>query len=486
MNKPAPTSPSVHSRGRGNPLYRKPLLIIAIGLLGGLGFPPFSPLAPLFQLLFLGAMFRFAAEAKGTRPAMLTALAMAFFQGLVAYAWLAEPFQFINAAWAGPPMVALMALYIALYAAMAGWVANYTKSALAFGFAIGWLEWVRSFLFTGFAWNPASAAWVFYLPMLQTLSLFGAFGLSTLTAMTSAWLSRKGEMKYGAAMLAGLFVFGLIRMQEPAHMNLKVRIMNLDHRNPLERDPMSLERFSLLAAAPGAEHIGLFAMPESATDTDLYRNPRALGTVMRMNNPRSVATLGMTRRQGAELFNTLAVVDSGGLLASYDKRHLVPFGEYMPRWLDPFFNKMTAGYVGFSHGTSDPVMHIKNRLIAPLICYEAIFPGLRLRGEPDFIINVSNDAWFAPQGRVQHFELSRMRSIEEGIPQVRVANAGISAIISPYGQISAVLLEQGFKDGMMFAPLRGGTLFGWTGNWLFALIATGVLAWILLKRRQSS
>jgi apolipoprotein N-acyltransferase len=412
------------------------------------------------------------------------ALTMTFLQSLVAYSWLAEPFKFTDFAFMGMPMVALMALYIALYSAPVGWTAHRTKSAVAFGLAVGLLEWLRSFMFTGFAWNPVSVSWSFYLPMMQSLSLFGAFGLSALTAVAAAMLTRRSEAKYGIAILAGLLIFGLARMETPRHAPLKVRLMNIDQRNPLERDVLKLEKFSLLASAEGADSVGLFALPESASDMDLYNSPNALGVVVGMNNPRSIAILGMTRKQGNELFNTMAIVDSSGLLGHYDKRHLVPFGEYMPRWL-PFLEKMTAGDIGFSSGSDEPILEIKERYAAPLICFEAIFPGLRLRGKPDMLLNISNDAWFAPQGRIQHFELSRKRAIEEGIPMVRAANSGISALISPYGHVSTLLVEQGYKDGLMFAPLGRKTLFGFTGNWLFALIAIGGLAWSLSRRRQN-
>jgi len=460
------------------------VLIVFIGLSGGLGFPPFTPIAPIFQLLFLGAMFSFADNAKSAKSAAIMAFAMAFLQSLVAYAWLAEPFKFTDMAWLGAPMVALMALYMALYAIPAALVAYRTKSAVAFGLAVGLLEWLRSFMFTGFAWNPVSVSWSFYLPMMQSLSLFGAFGLSALTAMAAAMMSRRSGAKYGISILAGLLIFGLVRLEAPARIPLKVRLMNVDQKNPLARDPMKLQKYELLANAEGGAGAGLFAMPESASDMDLYNAPNALGAVMRMNNPRSVAILGMTRKVGGGLFNAMAAVDGSGMLAHYDKRHLVPFGEYMPGWL-PFLTKMTDGDMGFSSGELEPVMEIKERGVAPLICFEAIFPGLRLKGKPDMLLNISNDAWFAPQGRVQHFELSRMRAIEEGLPMVRAANSGISAIISPQGHVGAVLAAQGYKDGLMFARPARKTLFGFTGNWLFVIIATGGLVWIYSKRRRS-
>jgi apolipoprotein N-acyltransferase len=428
-------------------------------------------------------MFRFASGAKNTKTAAFIVFLMTFLQGLVAYAWLAEPFKFTGMAWIGPPMAALMALYVALYAIPAGWTVHRTKSPVAFGLTIGLMEWLRSFMFTGFAWNPVSVGWSFYLPMMQSLSLFGAYGLSALTAMAAAFLSKKSKAKFGISILLGLLIFGLIRLEKPGYMPLKVRLMNIDQKNPLAPDPMKLSKFELFANAAGAEGIGLFALPESASDADLYLHPPSLASVVRMNNPRSVAILGMTRRSDGKLFNSMAVVEAGGILGHYDKRHLVPFGEYMPRWL-PFLEKMTAGSIGFSAGSDEPVLEIRNRTAVPLICFEAIFPGLRLRGKSDLLLNISNDAWFAPQGRIQHFELSRMRAIEEGVPMVRAANSGISALISPQGHVGTILHAQGYADGLMFAP-GPKTLFGFTGNWLFVIIAMGGLGWICSKRRRS-
>jgi apolipoprotein N-acyltransferase len=146
-------------------------------------------------------------------------------------------------------------------------------------------------------------------------------------------------------------------------------------------------------------------------------------------------------------YNSIYVIDhDGSVLSVYDKTHLVPFGEYLPfqNWMERLgFAQLTKLQGGYIAGTQRRPLDIPNAPRAlPLICYEAIFPGnVAERGDrPDWIVNLTNDGWFGiSTGPYQHLQQARLRAIEEGLPVVRAANTGISAVIDPLGRIVAQL-----------------------------------------------
>jgi apolipoprotein N-acyltransferase len=147
------------------------------------------------------------------------------------------------------------------------------------------------------------------------------------------------------------------------------------------------------------------------------------------------------------VFNSLFAMDAEAQVgAIYDKTHLVPFGEYVP--LEGLLaavgiKQLTHLNTGFASGERRKTMQIGNSpAFSPLICYEAIFPA-RVIGEgprPEWLLNITNDAWFgASTGPYQHLHQARVRAVEEGLPLVRGANTGISAVIDGYGRTKAAL-----------------------------------------------
>jgi apolipoprotein N-acyltransferase len=169
-------------------------------------------------------------------------------------------------------------------------------------------------------------------------------------------------------------------------------------------------------------------------------------------------------------WNSLIVLDDGGrVAATFDKFHLVPFGEYMPmRGFLPF-DKLAVGAVDFTPGPGPHAITVPGAPPAgPLICYEAIFPGevVDETNRPQWLINVTNDAWFGiSSGPYQHFASARMRAVEEGLPLVRAANTGVSGVIDPYGRVLARLGLD--RAGVVEAPLPGAlpkTPFAQFGN----------------------
>src|SRR5205809_4651106 len=192
-------------------------------------------------------------------------------------------------------------------------------------------------------------------------------------------------------------------------------------------------------------------------------------------------------------YNSIYVIDhDGGGLSVYDKLHLVPFGEYLPfqEWMEKLgFVQLTKVHGGFIPGTRRRTMDIPNAPRAlPLICYEAIFPGnvAERDDRPGWIVNLTNDGWFGiSTGPYQHLQQARMRAIEEGLPVVRAANTGISAVIDPMGRIVA-RLDLGV-EGVLDARLPGAiapTFYARTGDVPAAMMVAVAILFVLRRRAE--
>jgi apolipoprotein N-acyltransferase len=186
-------------------------------------------------------------------------------------------------------------------------------------------------------------------------------------------------------------------------------------------------------------------------------------------------------RRLVRIWNSLEVIDGDGrILASYDKAHLVPFGEYMPlpAWIS--LAKVTAGSLDFTAGPGPRTLTLAGLPpVGPLICYEVIFPAAVVdrRQRPDWLLNLTNDGWYGiSSGPYQHLVAARMRAVEEGLPLVRAANSGISAVIDPYGRVVASLGlgQAGVLDADLPRPI-GATLFARAG-WLILPLLLGATA----------
>jgi apolipoprotein N-acyltransferase len=518
--------------------WRRWLAGFAAGAVGALAMPPFGFL-PALVLSLTPALWLLDGTAKDgpSRWAPFRSAALIgwfwgfgyFVAGLwwLGAAFLVEADQF---AWALPfgvlGLPALLAFFPAFGFALARllWLPDASR-ILAFAFGLTVSEWLRGHLFTGFPWNNPGMALGQNLWLMQTASLTGLYGLGFLgigigAAPAVLLTGRTVRARWTAPGIAALLLlamatFGFWRVPSEAVgtvENVRLRIMqpNLPQDakfNPRNRDAI-MRHYLSLSAGPGkdgrsgqdATHI---IWPESAFPFLLHRDAASLAQIATLLGPGSVLITGAARMDPplpgeavGKFFNAIQVIDEKGtILGSYDKVHLVPFGEYVPKFLDALIR--VVGLHQFVHipgGFEPSAAHATLSIpglppVAATICYEAIFPGEILPDgpRPDLILNVTNDAWFGQTpGPYQHFAQARLRAVEEGLPLIRAANTGISAVIDPYGRIvdNLPLGVEGVLDTIL--PVAGSpTVYSGLGR--FSLTATLVIclmALIVRRRRQ--
>ena len=386
----------------------------------------------------------------------------------IATFWWLMPFAVIG-------LPAAFALYIGLALLAVKLVADRLRlpdTARVFAFAIAWTgaEWARGHAFTGLPWNLIGYAWSGGFPgaitMLQSVAWIGIYGLSFLTVLATSLPALLGmpllapvstRRRFAPAITAGLLLLvpsllGAIRLQTAPtpDSGIWLRIVQPSVAQSMKWDPTAAARnFRLLldlSAAPATHHLSAVIWPEAATPYLLERDPSHLREIATTAPEGGYVVTGAVRADPPpgpvqHIWNSLEAVNGAGeIVARYDKAHLVPFGEYVPLRDTPL-KKITPGTMDYSAGPGPRTIELSGLpRFAPLICYEVIFPGAVVDGRdrPDWILNVTNDAWYGQSsGPYQHFAIARTRAVEEGLPLVRAANNGVSGVIDPFGRVLA-------------------------------------------------
>ncbi|MGB9154705.1 MAG: apolipoprotein N-acyltransferase, partial [Alphaproteobacteria bacterium] len=444
-----------------------------------LSMPPFD-FFPLLWVCFPALIFLLQGTTNA-RQAFVTGWSFAFGFLVFGLYWIAVS-MFVDLAhfwWAVPLAVAGLPACFAIYYGIAAVIArriglSRLSGAITFGLLWFLADYARGHLFTGFPWNLTGYAWSGVLPVLQVTGIFGIYGLTLLTTVAACLPASVADtVKAGRiACVASLMMFavfaigGEVRLQTTSvgtvpdvHLRLVQPniAQTLKMRND-EREPGFQTLLDLSSAKSDVQPTHIF-WPETASTYYLSEDADHRQEIAaRIPSSADVIT-GVVRREldengDTDFYNSLVVVDGlGRLVGGYDKAHLVPFGEFMPeRKYIPFIKAVAASDADFSAGPGVRSLRVLGLpLFSPLICYEAIFPGdvVAQDDRPGFMVNLTNDAWYGnTTGPYQHFAIVRVRTIEEGLPLIRIANTGISGVIDPLGRIvqRLGLGKRGFID----------------------------------------
>ena len=503
---------------RGLTGWRRFLLAFLAGAVSALGFAPIE----FFPALLLGfAVLVLLLDGADQSPhpfrkAFVAGWAFAFGQYLIGWHWIGYAFMVDPSAhlWQMPFAILILTGGLALYTGIACVLAAYFWQdgparllVFAIFYAIG--EWVRGHALTGFPWNLPAYGWGTSLAVMQSLSLFGAYGLSFLTILLGASLAefcapqRRKAMPIAMTVLfVLLWTFGAIRLaatQNDSAPGLRVRLVQPDvpqnEKYVRRYVGRNWQRLLDLSRAPGP--VTLIVWPEAAPPFLVDRSQVALNEIAALTaNGRSLITGSVRAERAADkisFYNALYIFGPNGrAVAVYDKFHLVPFGEYVPfaSLLSHLgITKLTEGEAGFSSGDGPHVYRMPGAPdVTPLICYEIIFPGaVTGRQRPDWLVNVTDDSWFGPwAGPKQHLLIARARAIEEGLPVARAANTGISAMIDPLGRITDALAlgRMGVVDAALPHALSP-TPYARFGDMIFAILLGGaVMAVYMIARKE--
>jgi len=516
--------------------WRKRLTALAAGASGALALPPLD-LWPLIVVPMTIAVWLIdGAVGPNLLSRVRAAVAVGWWWGfgffLAGLWWLGAAFlvEADKFAWAMPLGVVALPAFLAFFPALAFGCARLAWPAgagriLILAIALSLSEWLRGHVLTGFPWNVYGMMLAGQAQIAQFASVAGLYGLTLVAVALGAAPATLGTAEGGASRwrapvvalfaVAGLIGFGFWRVPTgpaPLVAGVKLRLMqpNLpqDAKFSARNGEAILNQYLALSdratspTTPGVQAVTHLIWPESAFPFLLGRTPQALSRIATLLPPNTTLITGAARAGEAlpgesrpPIFNSIQIVDDEGvIISSYDKVHLVPFGEYLPPVLETLIRSLgLSEFVsvpgGFASGTRRLPLTIRGLPpAAPLICYEVIFPGDAAPQGPraGFMLNLTNDGWFGQtSGPYQHFAQARLRSIEEGLPLVRVANTGISAVTDGYGRTIASLPLG--VEGVLDAGLpRAGpaTIYAQFGDLIYAALVAGFLLLSRLRLRR--
>ena len=505
------------------------------GLVAATGFPPLGlwPISILSLTGFAWLIWRSANWREGALLGWLFGVA----HFTLANNWIATAFTYqsempVALGWVAVP---LLSLYLAIFPALATGLAKAiaprsSLSAFAPVLGAGWIagEWLRSWVFTGYAWAPLSLTLVgpydrpgaaLVLPFVGTYALSGVLlglaGLAAGAALARRWVVAGGTL--GAIVLAMMWP-----APEPRAGTLALTVVQPNLRqeelNDASKYEAQFQRIAALSRPRRDVPRRLVLWPESAVPDYIedgypkryYDQMTVLGDPS-FARSRIASTAGdgglvLTGAVNLEIggtggaraavgaYNSVVAISQGGLIAGrYDKAHLVPYGEYLPLrgLLEPLgLSRLVAGSLDFIAGPGPRTLDLGAWGKAGMqICYEIVFSGevVEKGKRPDYIFNPSNDGWFGSWGPPQHLAQARMRAAEEGLPILRATTTGISAVIDAFGVVRGHIgRERAARlDSVVPAPLPE-TLFARFGHWLTAIWVVILLAlWLVASRRSA-
>ena len=378
-----------------------------------------------------------------------------------------------------------------------------SKSTLTVALALIVGEVIRSYCFSGFPWGLIGYIWT-DTPIALLSAWVGPIGLTGITfILTALPFSKINNIRPAlSSLIIFLVLFSVTYFQLKTSDRLfSTKIVRLVQPNAVQEkkwdplySPIYFEVLLDLTSSGEKATVDLIIWPESAIVPfldDATAEFKKIGENMPSD---SELILGIRRQNKNNIYNSLVLLNNDGLVSgSYDKFHLVPFGEYIPilRYLEKLGLIFTENFsnIGFSPGNAVAVLSSKIGLFRPLICYEAIFfQEIYHESRPDFIVNITNDAWLGDwAGPSQHLQQVKMRAIEQGMPVIRSANTGISAIVNPYGEtIASIGLGlRGYVDVLLPLKVKK-TFYSLTGERVNFFIIFIWFCMIFFRRKKIS
>ena len=498
--------------------WRRYGIAFLLGLLSSLALPP-AFLFPVLWLTFPLTVWLLNGTSR-RRQAFFVSWWFGFGLYLASLYWISHALLiFSDRLWWMVPFAAVgLPAFLALFPALAGLAAALTRPgpARAFAFAAAWIlaEWLRGHVLTGFPWNLLGHAWTGTDAIGQSAAWIGVYGLSALAVLSSVLPSlaavpgpskpavsrRYAALILAVALPASLSIVGAVRLAnapdigiaDQPGIGLRLVQANIPQREKWKRDKRA-DNFLLhldLSMRDRPDWITHVIWPETAAAFFIENDAPARVAAARVIPRGGYLITGAPRRiaDPLTLHNSVVMLnDDGAVAATYDKAHLVPFGEYMPLRSVLGIDKITAGSVDYSPGPGVRTVTLPGLPgFSPLVCYEAIFPGAVVSGlddRPEWLLNLTNDAWYGKTaGPHQHLTMARMRAVEEGLPLVRVTNTGITAAFDPYGrEIARLPLEEAGVLDIRLPRAIPATLYARAGDAGFLLILlwlAGTALWL--------
>lgn len=385
-----------------------------------------------------------------------------------------------------------MSLYIGVFSAVLPMVCP-TPAALLFGGPVLWiaLEYIRSFLFSGFPWGLIGYSQYPWLSIIQISDISGVYGVSFIVLLSNtalslvllygtqkSWQGKLLSPKIAAGSIAALvvlvalsLVYGIMRFhaveknisRSPA---FPIAVVQGNIEQSLKWDTefrlSTTEKYIRMSREVMSQNPELIVWPETATPFYFLYDPElsemVLSAIREMDTYFLIGSPSFTRKNGSMAFYNSAYLISpeGSVEGKYDKNHLVPFGEYVPlrEWL-PFVGKIVEGVGDFMPGRKGSVLQWEETYLGVLICYEMIFPELSramVNNKAGLLVNITNDAWYGiSSAPYQHFSMAVFRAVENRRSLIRSANTGISGFIDPAGRIIAQ--TDIFRDAILMKPV---------------------------------
>lgn len=445
------------------------IFVFILGALGALSMAPIN--FPPAILIGIAVLYQKAQKSTSWRYSALIGFIFSLgYFGFSLY-WIGNALLIENNPywWAWPLAVSGLPIILSLFTAISLSAHYFIKihtsniiSVLSFIIIMSLSEIARGTFFTGFPWNSYGYTWISVMPVAQVANLYNIYLLTALTVFWAASLgyfsSCQSQKKSKIILLlisiisfSSAYLYGTHQISNYKLKTLQADIIivqpNVKQSDKWNNDkrPRNFSEIIKLSRSPkdSNKDTTIIIWPETTIAQDILNAPWAINMIKEALNTYSnnvFLITGALRLKDNKHYNSIITFNkSAEIINIYDKSHLVPFGEYMP--LSNIINiAPIVGFSGFEKGKQqDQISLNKNLSFNPKICYEIIFPKNNAK-KTDFIVNVTNDAWYGDSaGPYQHLVQTQFRAIETHKPVFRAANTGISAFISPLGHVEKAI-----------------------------------------------